>query len=170
MERCVMQLNGCTQAESWTGYSAIAVSGRTTCPTYGKRWRKSCLRQRARYPISERSRCQSYRGSTEARKAAGGADTGVGLPPVTDYRTLTEKYIRTTDLGIWEVDMRLPKIYKALAHLTPSELTIFLLVVELGTIAEVARRLKCHRSTVHRIYHRIEKRLHNDLGRLEDIG
>lgn len=78
--------------------------------------------------------------------------------------------MRTADLGIWEEDMRLPKMYRVLAQLTPSELTIFLLVVELGTIAEVARRLRCHRNTVSRIYHRIEKRIHDDLGRLEDIG
>ena len=63
--------------------------------------------------------------------------------------------------------MRLPKMYRVLAQLTPSELTIFLLVVELGTIAEVARRLRCHRNTVSRIYHRIEKRIHDELGRLE---
>lgn len=170
MERCVMRLNGCTQAESWTEYSATAVSGREIYPTYGKRWRKSCSRQRARYVTLEPIRCQSYKGSTEARRAAGGDDTGVGMQPVTDYKTLTEKYIRKADLGIWEEDMRLPKIYKALSKLLPSELTIFLLVVELGTIAEVARRLKVHRSTVHRIYHRIEKRIHDELGRLEDIG
>lgn len=160
-----MLLNGCTQAESWTGYSAGAVSERKTCPTYGKRWRKSCSRPRAKYPISERTRSASCSVSTAARKAGGGASTGAGLPPVTDYRALTEKYIRTVDLGIWEVDLRLPKIYKALAHLTPSELTIFLLVVELGTIAETARRLRCHRNTVSRIYHRIEKRIHDELGR-----
>lgn len=87
---------------------------------------------------------------------------------MTDYRRLVEKYIRRHDPGIWETDGRLPKMYGALNRLQASELTIFLLVVELGTIAEAARTLNVHRSTVCRIYHRIEKRIHDELGRLED--
>lgn len=90
------------------------------------------------------------------------------MPAAWDYRTLAEKYMRTADLGIWEEDTRLPKMYKVLAGLMPSDLTIFLLVVELGTIAEVARRLKVHRSTVCRVFHKIEKRIHDDLERLEN--
>lgn len=90
------------------------------------------------------------------------------MPRVLDYRTLADKYMRTADLGIWEEDRRLPGMYKALARLQATELTIFLLAVELGTIADAARRLKCHRNTVSRIYHRIEKRIRDDIARLEN--
>lgn len=66
-------------------------------------------------------------------------------------------------MGIWETDSRLPKMYRALKRLNASELTIFLLVLELGTVAAAARRLKVHRSTVHRLYHKIEKKIRNEL-------
>lgn len=57
------------------------------------------------------------------------------------------------------------KMYKVLAGLDAARLTIFLLVVELGCISEVARRLKVHRSTVGRIFHRIEKEIRDELER-----
>lgn len=89
------------------------------------------------------------------------------MPAVWDYRRLAEKYLTETgEGGIWET--RRPevlKMYRVLARLSAAELTIFLLVVELGTIAEAARRLRCHRSTIGRIYHKIEKRLKDDIQR-----
>lgn len=89
------------------------------------------------------------------------------MPRGWDYKALAEKYLNrteTADGGIWETrPTQVLKMYKVLARLNAPELTIFLLVVELGTIAEVARRLGVHRSTVGRIYRKIEARLRNDI-------
>lgn len=87
------------------------------------------------------------------------------MPLVWDYRALAEKYLCLTDMGIWEE--RRPQVlrmYRVLASLDAPRLTIFLLVVELGKISEVARRLKVHRSTIGRIYHRIEKEIRDEVG------
>lgn len=82
------------------------------------------------------------------------------MPRGWDYRTLAEKYLLSADSGIWEErEPRVLRMYRVLSRLTAPELTIFLLVVELGSQAEVARRLKVHRSTIMRIYHRIERRI-----------
>lgn len=82
-----------------------------------------------------------------------------------NYRSLTEKYLtRTAD--IWdEHSDKERRMYKVLARLNAPDLTIFLLVVELGSIAEVARRLGVHRSTIGRIYHRIEEGIRNGIER-----
>ncbi len=86
------------------------------------------------------------------------------MPRGLDYKGLVEKYLSWKDSGIWEErDLKVRKMYRALAGLDASELTIFLLVVEVGSQAEVARRLKVHRSTIMRIYHRIEKKIRDGI-------
>ena len=158
-----MRLNGCMQAESLTGCYAGAALRSATCPICGRRWPKYSLQRTRAFKTCKPTPCPLSTGSIKAGKADGGASTDAGTQAETDYRTLTAKYLRRTDLGIWETDSRLPKMYRALKRLNASELTIFLLVLELGTVAAAARRLKVHRSTVHRLYHKIEKKIRNEL-------
>lgn len=74
------------------------------------------------------------------------------------------KYLTGQSEGIWDERTEKAKaMYRGLARLEAAELTIFLLVVELGSKAEVARRLGVHRSTIGRIYQRIEKELRDGL-------
>lgn len=76
-----------------------------------------------------------------------------------------EEYLTGTE-GIWdERSERVRAVHRALARLDAPDLTIFLLVVELGSKAEVSRRLGVHRSTVGRIYARIERRIRDELER-----
>lgn len=83
-----------------------------------------------------------------------------------DWQTLTAKYLTREQKGIWCTDSeKVRAMYRALRRLDASEQTIFLLVVELGTIAEAARRLKVHRSTVTRIYNRIRNKIGDEVGR-----
>ena len=85
------------------------------------------------------------------------------MPAVWDYKRLADKYLGEMR-GIWdETPERVRRMYRALARLDAAELTIFLLVVELGSQAEAARRLKVHRSTIMRIYHRIEKKIRDGM-------
>lgn len=74
------------------------------------------------------------------------------------------KYLTEPSEGIWdERTEKVKAMYRVLARLEAPELTIFLLVVELGSKAEVARRLGVHRSTIGRIYKRIEEELRDGL-------
>lgn len=74
------------------------------------------------------------------------------------------KYLKEQNEGIWdERTEKVKAMYRVLARLEAPELTIFLLVVELGSKAEVARRLGVHRSTIGRIYKRIEEELRSGL-------
>lgn len=74
------------------------------------------------------------------------------------------KYLAEPSEGIWdERTEKVKAMYRVLARLEAPELTIFLLVVELGSKAEVARRLGVHRSTIGRIYKRIEEELRDGL-------
>lgn len=74
------------------------------------------------------------------------------------------KYLAEPSEGIWdERTEKVKAMYRGLARLEAPELTIFLLVVELGSKAEVARRLGVHRSTIGRIYKRIEEELRRGL-------
>ena len=74
------------------------------------------------------------------------------------------KYLAEPSEGIWdERTEKVKEMYRVLARLEAPELTIFLLVVELGSKAEVARRLGVHRSTIGRIYKRIEEELRSGL-------
>ena len=83
-----------------------------------------------------------------------------------NWQTLSAKYLTREDRGIWSEDShKVRAMYRALHRLDASEQTIFLLAVELGNIAEVARRLRCHRSTVTRIYNRIRGKINDEVGR-----
>lgn len=83
-----------------------------------------------------------------------------------NWRTLTSKYLTREEKGIWSQDSeKVRAMYRALRRLDASEQTIFLLVVELGTIAEAARRLGVHRSTITRVYNRIKEKIGYELER-----
>lgn len=61
-----------------------------------------------------------------------------------------------------ETPDRLRKIYRVLTRMARKDaprLTIFLLYVELGSGAEVARRLGVHRSTISRLLKKIRREL-----------
>ena len=82
------------------------------------------------------------------------------------------KYLKRETCKSWEEigddwsEKRKARMYKALSKLDAPSLTIFLLCIELGSQAEVARRLKVHRSTVMRIYNKITKGLRDELGNI----
>ncbi len=81
-----------------------------------------------------------------------------------NYKTLVAKYLTREAKGIFDESSEQTRaMYRGLARLSAPELTIFLLVVELGSKAEVARRLGVHRSTIGRIYKRIEEELRSGL-------
>ena len=107
------------------------------------------------------------RRNTGEGTAAGTRCKAAGLRRGLDYKALVQKYLHSTETtcgGIWED--RKPevlKMYRVLARLNAPDLTIFLLCVETDNFSEVARKLKVHRSTITRIYHRIEKQLRDDI-------
>lgn len=168
-KRCMSRLQRCTRTETLTGCSVSVKSGRSILKNSASMSVCASLPTKGRSRTGKAMRSALYEGSTTATAANGGESRGVGMPRGWDYKALVEKYLNrteTTDNGIWET--RQPEVlrmYKVLARLGAAELTIFLLVVELETIAEVARRLKVHRSTIGRIYHRIEQRLRDDIQR-----
>ena len=53
----------------------------------------------------------------------------------------------------------LRKVYRVLGNMDAPRLTIFLLYVELGSGAEVARRLGVHRSTISRLLKKIREQM-----------
>ncbi len=53
----------------------------------------------------------------------------------------------------------LRKVYRVLGSMDAPRLTIFLLYVELGSGAEVARRLGVHRSTISRLLKKIREQM-----------
>lgn len=67
-------------------------------------------------------------------------------------------------------DEKIEKMYGALAKMDSSELVIFLMVVEIGSLSEVARRLKVHRKTLTRMYYKIKEKLRDAIERCRDIG
>ena len=129
--------------------------------TSSRRWHlSSCRRIRRRYAPSVSTPYPSYATSTGGRQAPGQRRRGGGKPSGLDYRTLVEKYLEREEQGIWdETPPQLRKIYRTLARMDAPRLTIFLLYAELGSKAEVARRLGVHRSTIGRIIDRIRNEL-----------
>lgn len=156
----------CMRAETWTGCSESPKSERRILRSSSNTPLSDCSRTRGKFGTGKGMHSDSYGGSIIPGGRNGGKSRGVGLPAVWDYKALTEKYLTETDRGIWEErSIRVRRMYKTLAGLNAAELTIFLLVVELGSCSAVARRLKVHRSTTTRIYHRIEKKIHDELER-----
>lgn len=169
MAGCERRLNGCMQAERLKGFSDFARLRRRTCKTSNKRLYFSCSHNRQELSvISEGTLSRSQDGNTSpaTTEANGGKKRGVGKASGLNYKGLVEKYLQRQTPSFLEVDERKEKMYKCLEEMQAPQLTIFLLCVETGSIAEVARMLKVHRETLRRIYNRIVKKLRNELGRL----
>ncbi len=155
------------QAVRLTACSASTGCGNATGRTSSKRSHLYCSR-----PLRRKSKTlhatlwELSNGSTIAARVPGILTTEPGMNSALNWQTLTTKYLTREDRGIWSTDgQKVRAMYRALKRLDASEQTIFLLAVELGNIAEVARRLNCHRSTVTRIYNKIRNKISDEVGR-----
>lgn len=155
------------RAERLTAFCGSTECGGGTGMTLGRRSQLySCPRQRRRCKTLRSSLWELSSVSTTAARVPGFSPSAPGMNNGLDWQTLTAKYLTREQKGIWCTDSeKVRAMYRALRRLDASEQTIFLLVVELGTIAEAARRLKVHRSTVTRIYNRIKNKIGDEVGR-----
>lgn len=155
------------KAEKLTACCALTKYGGGTGRTLSKRLPLSCSRHlRRKSKTLHATLWELSNGSITAARVPGILLTEPGMSNALNWQTLTEKYLNKEDLGIWSTDSeRVRGMYRALRRLDASEQTIFLLTVELGNIAEVARRLNCHRSTVTRIYNKIREKISDEVGR-----
>ena len=154
-------------AERYTVSSPSAESPGRTGRTYARRWPSYSLQPLPRKsPTSRATLWGLSDGSTTHARVLGITSTEPGMSIALNWRTLTSKYLTREEKGIWSQDSeKVRAMYRALRRLDASEQTIFLLVVELGTIAEAARRLGVHRSTITRVYNRIKEKIGYELER-----
>lgn len=166
--RCGRRLSGCTQAENWRKSSAVAKSERRTYQTSYRRCRLNSSQATSQSDISGDTPSQLLGDNTlpKMEGASGTRCTESGKNEGLDYRRLVEKYLMRDEPSFVQRDEKIEQMYRVLNSLDTSKITIFLMVVELGSMSEVARRLNIHRRTLARMYHRIEKKIRDELGRL----
>lgn len=169
---CVRRLSGCTQAENWRKSSAVAKSERRIYQTSYRRCRLNSSQATSQSDISGDTPSQSLGDNTlpKTEGASGTRCTESGKNEGLDYRRLVEKYLMRDEPSFVQRDEKIEQMYKVLNSLDTSKITIFLMVVEIGSLSEVARRLKVHRKTLTRMYYKIKEKLRDAIERCRDIG